>query len=81
MSRNSGAKPAQILYIGREDAGYEKVWQSIEQEGVGESARLIFITHEAREADVQATLDDLGELDVIHRITSVLRVVGDGQEK
>lgn len=55
--------------------------RSLEQEGVGESARLIFITHEAREADVQATLDDLGELDVIHRITSVLRVVGDGQEK
>lgn len=35
MSRNSSAKPAQILYIGREDPSYEKVWQSIEQEGVG----------------------------------------------
>lgn len=35
MSRNSGAKPAQILYIGREDSSYEKVWQGIEQEGVG----------------------------------------------
>lgn len=35
MSRNSGAKPAQVLYIGREDPGYERVWQSIEQEGVG----------------------------------------------
>lgn len=35
MSRNSGAKPAQILYIGREDPGFERVWQSIEQEGVG----------------------------------------------
>lgn len=35
MSRNSGAKPAQILYIGREDASYEKVWQSIEQDGIG----------------------------------------------
>ncbi len=34
MSRNSGAKPAQILYIGREDPGYEKVWQAFEQEGV-----------------------------------------------
>jgi hypothetical protein len=29
---------------------------------------------------VQATLDDLRDLDVIHRITSVLRVVGDDQE-
>jgi homoserine dehydrogenase len=50
--------------------------RSLEQEGVGDAARLIFITHEAREADVQSTLADLRELDVIHRITSVLRVVG-----
>jgi len=51
--------------------------RSLEQEGIGESARLIFITHRAREADVQATLADLRTLDVIHDITSVLRVVGD----
>lgn len=51
--------------------------QSLEQEGAGDSARLIFITHQAREADVQATLADLRELDVIHDITSVLRVIGD----
>lgn len=54
--------------------------RSLEQEGVGADARLIFITHKAREADVQATLEDLRELDVIHRITSVLRVIGDDQE-
>ncbi len=53
---------------------------SLEQEGVGDAARLIFITHQAREADVQLTLDDLRELDVILRITSVLRVVGDDTE-
>lgn len=51
--------------------------QSLEQEGVGDDARLIFITHQAREADVQATLEDLRELDVIHQITSVLRVVNE----
>lgn len=54
--------------------------RSLEQEGVGADARLIFITHRAREADVQATLADLRELDVIHRITAVLRVVGDDAE-
>ncbi len=51
--------------------------RSLEQEGAGEAARLIFITHRAREADVQATLDDLRKLDVIHTITTVLRVIGD----
>jgi homoserine dehydrogenase len=54
--------------------------RSLEQEGVGADARLIFITHQAREADVQATLEDLRALDVIHRITSVLRVIGDDVE-
>ncbi len=54
--------------------------RSLEQEGVGADARLIFITHQAREADVQATLEDLRDLDVIHRITSVLRVIGDDGE-
>ena len=50
--------------------------RSMEQEGTGESARLILITHEARESGVQATLEDLRGLDVINHITSVLRVVG-----
>jgi homoserine dehydrogenase len=54
--------------------------RSLEQEGVGVDARLIFITHRAREADVQATLDDLRGLEVIHTITSVLRVVGADDE-
>jgi homoserine dehydrogenase len=51
--------------------------RSMEQEGTAERARLILITHEAREADVQATLEDLRGLDVIVNIASVLRVVGD----
>jgi homoserine dehydrogenase len=54
--------------------------RSLEQEGVGPDARLIFITHRAREADVQATLEDLRNLEVIHTITSVLRVVGADDE-
>jgi homoserine dehydrogenase len=51
--------------------------RSMEQEGLGEEARLIFITHRALEADVRATLRDLRELDVIRHIGSVLRVVDD----
>ncbi|MDQ3384851.1 MAG: homoserine dehydrogenase [Actinomycetota bacterium] len=41
-------------------------------------ARIIFITHEAPESAIQATLRDLRELDVVDRITSMLRVVGAG---
>ena len=51
--------------------------RSMEQEGLGGEARLIFITHRAREADVRATLAALGALDAVDRIGSVLRVLGD----
>jgi homoserine dehydrogenase len=51
--------------------------RSMEQEGLGGEARLIFITHRAREADVQATLRDLRGLEAVDRIGSVLRVVGE----
>ena len=51
--------------------------RSMEQEGLGGEARLIFITHRAREADVRATLDGLRALDAVDRIGSVLRVVSD----
>lgn len=50
--------------------------RSMEQEGLGEAARLVFITHRAREADLQATLHELRDLDVVRRVVSVLRVVG-----
>jgi homoserine dehydrogenase len=59
--------------------------RSMEQEGLevrrgetplGDEARLIFITHTATERDVQATLHELRDLDVVDRVGSVLRVVG-----
>ncbi|HEY8524281.1 MAG TPA: homoserine dehydrogenase [Acidimicrobiales bacterium] len=52
--------------------------RTMEQEGLGEEARLVFITHVAREADFQATIRDLHHLDAVDRITSVLRVIGEG---
>ena len=50
--------------------------RSMEQEGLGGEARLVFITHVAREAAVQATIRDLHHLEAVDRITSVLRVIG-----
>ena len=49
--------------------------RSLEQEGLRNDARIIFITHEARERDIQACLHDLRALDVVDRIGSVLRVI------
>ncbi len=50
--------------------------RAAEQEGIGPDARLVFITHEAREADVQATVRRLRELDVVRRVGGFIRVIG-----
>jgi len=49
--------------------------RAAEQEGIGDDARLVFITHEAREADVQSTLRDLRDLDVVKKVGGLLRVI------
>lgn len=51
--------------------------RAAEQEGHGPEARLVFITHTAREADVQATVAELRDLDVVGRIGGLLRVIGE----
>jgi len=52
--------------------------RSVEQEGGTGEARLVFVTHRAREGDVRATLATLGGLDVVERIGGVMRIVGAG---
>ena len=47
-----------------------------EQEGIGADARLVFITHEAVERDVQATVRQLRELTVVRRVGGLIRVIG-----
>ena len=48
----------------------------MEQVGMGDEARLVLVTHTAAERDVQATIHDLRQLDVVDRVGTLLRVVG-----
>lgn len=56
--------------FGKHSVSIASVWQ----EGHGESARLVMVTHTARERDFQATVHDIKQLDVVNRVVSVLRV-------
>jgi homoserine dehydrogenase len=58
--------------FGAHDVSIKSVWQ----EGSGDLAQLLLITHAARERDVQATLHDLRELPVVRDVASVMRVEG-----
>ncbi|MEM9033547.1 MAG: homoserine dehydrogenase [Actinomycetota bacterium] len=55
--------------------------RSMEQEGQGGEAHLVFITHRAREADFRSTLDDLSELDAVIGVGAPIRVIGDGGDE
>jgi len=50
--------------------------RAAEQEGNAPDARLVFITHEAKESAVQATMRELRELDAVRSIGGLLRVIG-----
>lgn len=51
--------------------------RSMEQLGMRDEARLVFVTHVARQGDVMRTLDGLRQLEVVDHIGGMLRIVGD----
>jgi homoserine dehydrogenase len=56
--------------FGRSDVSIKSVWQ----EGTGEDAQLVFITHRAREGAFQSAVADLRELPAVEEVRSILRV-------
>jgi homoserine dehydrogenase len=51
--------------------------RTMEQVGLDDEARLIFLTHVAVEGDVQTTIRELQHLEAVDRVGGVLRVVAD----
>jgi homoserine dehydrogenase len=70
-------RPGVLAAVAGVFAEHDVSIRSVEQEGLGEEARLIFITHEAPEAAVQATLQQLRHLEAVDRVAGLLRVVGE----
>jgi homoserine dehydrogenase len=51
--------------------------RAAEQDGIGSGARLVFLTHMANEAAVQACITQLRKLDVVMHVGALLRVIAD----
>ncbi len=51
------------------------IWK-MEQLGLGDEARLVFVTHVAEERAMRATIEDLRGLGVVDRVGAPLRVIG-----
>jgi homoserine dehydrogenase len=50
--------------------------RAAEQDGIGNDARLVFLTHDARTADVMNCLAEFGTLDVVTKVGGVIRIIG-----
>jgi homoserine dehydrogenase len=79
MSLDAADRPGVLAAISGVFGTHGVSIQSMQQKGQGDDARLIFVTHVAREADMAATIREVRDLDVVERVGSVMRVVG-GEE-
>jgi homoserine dehydrogenase len=50
--------------------------QTVRQEGRGEDAQLVVVTHQALDRALAATVEDLDDLGIVREVTSVMRVEG-----
>ncbi|WP_432479541.1 homoserine dehydrogenase [Nocardioides sp. GXQ0305] len=51
--------------------------QTVKQEGRGEDAQLVVVSHTATDAQLAATVEQLRTMEAVHDVTSVMRVEGD----
>lgn len=51
--------------------------RAAEQDGIGNDARLVFLTHDARTADMKTCLDEFHRLDVVSKVGGFIRIIGD----
>jgi homoserine dehydrogenase len=70
-------RPGVLAEIAKQFGAHDVSIKSMQQIGIGADARLIFITHRAKEADLRATVHALRDVETVHRVGSVLRVMGD----
>ncbi|HZJ06647.1 MAG TPA: homoserine dehydrogenase [Nocardioidaceae bacterium] len=53
--------------------------QTVRQEGRGDEAQLVVVSHRAMDADLSATVESLRKMDNVHDVSSIMRVEGEGE--
>ncbi|WP_203335978.1 homoserine dehydrogenase [Nocardioides limicola] len=51
--------------------------RTVHQEGRGADAQLVVVSHRATDAQLSATVEELERMEIVHQVTSVMRVEGD----
>jgi homoserine dehydrogenase len=73
-------KPGVLARIAESFARHDVSIQAVRQDGRGDDAQLVIVTHSAPDASLAACVADLGGMDVVRAVASVMRVEGEGDE-
>ncbi|MGI8328937.1 homoserine dehydrogenase [Actinomadura scrupuli] len=66
-----------LAQVAEEFARHDVSIQTVRQEGLGNEAQLVIVTHRATDAALAATVEGLSGLDIVREVASVMRVEGD----
>jgi homoserine dehydrogenase len=77
LSMDVADRPGVLAAVATVFGDHEVSIRAMEQVGMADEARLIFLTHVAREGDLLATIDELRMLQAVDRVSGVLRVIGE----
>jgi len=73
-------RPGVLARVAESFARHEVSIKAVRQEGRGDDAQLVIVTHSAPDAALASCVDDLGAMDVVRAVASVMRVEGEGEE-
>ncbi|HVT41643.1 MAG TPA: homoserine dehydrogenase [Acidimicrobiales bacterium] len=76
LSMDVADRPGVLAAVAKIFGDHDVSIRAMEQVGMAEEARLIFLTHVAREGDLLATIDELRRHQAVDRVSGVLRVIG-----
>ena len=77
LSLDVADRPGVLAAVAKIFGDHDVSIRAMEQVGLAEEARLIFLTHVAREGDLLATIDELRRYQAVDRVSGVLRVIGE----
>ncbi|MGI5160484.1 homoserine dehydrogenase [Microbispora sp. CA-102843] len=77
VSLDVADKPGVLARVADIFARHDVSIQTVRQEGRGDDAQLVLVTHRASDAALSGTIKDLRDLNIVRAVASVMRVEGD----
>jgi len=76
VSLDVADRPGVLAAVAAAFASHDVSISAVRQQGRGEDASLVIVTHTAPDEALARTIEDLRKLDVVREVTSVMRVEG-----